>query len=774
MKIYRDINMETKIKKEEKRMRKEEQGITLIALIITLIILVILAAVSIRAVYNMGIVGRAVNGAQDYAREAKREEEIMDKTTKLMKKTINKINGGKTYIEYVLNGGTNSEGQITEFNIGETVRLLNATKEGAYFDGWYESRDFSTKRINSTGDIEDDITLYAKWIEETQVNYFSWSTTSTDATIIGFSETGLRAYNDGNITTLAIPQYYNNLTVTQVSGNAFSDKDKITKLVIPDCITKIEATCFKNCSNLKEITIPISLKVKNAINTESAFVGCTNVEEIYFSKGTGIGVDYTDDYYSQNIYKATPWYLSSEAGKEITVTFENGIEKIGSYMFYNCTRLNVSNWDAIKSISTFGAHAFDNCINLNVLIKKDSFRSNLSIGTAAFRNCSGISGELELKDGTIGEASFEGCTGLTKVSINIDNFTIPTNAFSGCSGIVTLIVGDNIKKLDVACFKNCSSIKNLTIPISLKVKNAINTESAFVGCTNVEEIYFSKGTGIGVDYTDDYYSQNIYKATPWYLSSAADKKIVVTIDEGIEKIGNFAFYNCSGIYKINFKSNEFTSLNKLKSNLIYNGISSGINALVGTGLTSDTEPIVCVTKDRGWLCDSNGIIETGITLSGNYKIETKIKMNSFPSSYNNIWGTGNSSFESWIPNSGKQLCFRSNSEKFTSSNTMSTGEIYTIIEEVKDGTLTADVKTENGESENWITGTVSSGSSSSTLKLFATTSNSCATNMTMYYFKIYKEEALVLDLIPVIYGDKVDGAIMNQSGFYDKISKTFK
>ena len=38
---------------------KTEKAITLIALIITIIILVILAAVSIRAVYNMGIVNYA-------------------------------------------------------------------------------------------------------------------------------------------------------------------------------------------------------------------------------------------------------------------------------------------------------------------------------------------------------------------------------------------------------------------------------------------------------------------------------------------------------------------------------------------------------------------------------------------------------------------------------------------------------------------------------------------------------------------------------------------
>ena len=59
---------------------KSNKAITLIALIITIIILVILAAVSIRAVYNMGIVNYAVNGTGDYAKAAKTENELMSNT----------------------------------------------------------------------------------------------------------------------------------------------------------------------------------------------------------------------------------------------------------------------------------------------------------------------------------------------------------------------------------------------------------------------------------------------------------------------------------------------------------------------------------------------------------------------------------------------------------------------------------------------------------------------------------------------------------------------
>jgi len=81
---------------------KIDKGITLIALIITIIILVILAAVSIRAVYEMGIVGYAINGTQQYAERAKEENAMLDETGRRIEDAVSKVkeiqggNGGTT------------------------------------------------------------------------------------------------------------------------------------------------------------------------------------------------------------------------------------------------------------------------------------------------------------------------------------------------------------------------------------------------------------------------------------------------------------------------------------------------------------------------------------------------------------------------------------------------------------------------------------------------------------------------------------------------------
>lgn len=73
-------------------MLRGENGITLVALIITIIILVILAAVSIAAVYNMGIVNYAVNGTQNYAQAAVAENKMLDDTVTSIDSTLTAIN----------------------------------------------------------------------------------------------------------------------------------------------------------------------------------------------------------------------------------------------------------------------------------------------------------------------------------------------------------------------------------------------------------------------------------------------------------------------------------------------------------------------------------------------------------------------------------------------------------------------------------------------------------------------------------------------------------
>ena len=68
-------------------------------------------------------------------------------------------------ITYNLNGGTNHAENPAEYNVGsEKITLLDPTKTGYRFDGWYDNDAFAGEpvteiAVGSTGDV----TLYAKW-----------------------------------------------------------------------------------------------------------------------------------------------------------------------------------------------------------------------------------------------------------------------------------------------------------------------------------------------------------------------------------------------------------------------------------------------------------------------------------------------------------------------------------------------------------------------------------------------------------------------------------
>ena len=106
------------------------------------------------------------------------------------------------HINYVLNGGTNSDDAPTQFNQGYGVELTIPTKEGYTFVGW--SKDSAGKNIiTEISPLEkSDVTLYANWIEEEDKYVITYN----------YSEGKLPTYNPTSIEEVAeyvFTSYYN-------------------------------------------------------------------------------------------------------------------------------------------------------------------------------------------------------------------------------------------------------------------------------------------------------------------------------------------------------------------------------------------------------------------------------------------------------------------------------------------------------------------------------------------------------------------------------------
>ena len=111
----------------------------------------------------------------------------------------------------------------------------------------------------------------------------------------------------------------------------------LTKVEIPDSVTKIEDNAFKNDTYLSEVKLP---KCLNSLGY-NAFNGCSSLKRITIPKSlervSGSG--------------------SPFAGSGLTdVTFEAGIPAIPAYLFYNCT--GVQEIVLPKGVQSIGYYAF--------------------------------------------------------------------------------------------------------------------------------------------------------------------------------------------------------------------------------------------------------------------------------------------------------------------------------------------------------------------------------------------------------------------------------
>ncbi len=88
---------------------------------------------------------------------------------------------------------------------------------------------------------------------------------------------------------------------------------------------------------------------------------------------------------------------------------------------------------------------------------------------------------------TIGSAAFDGCRGLTSITLPNSVTSIGNSAFSGCSGLTSLTIPSSVTSIGDNAFYGCSGLTSITIPNSV---TSIGS-SAFSGCKNIENLYCS-------------------------------------------------------------------------------------------------------------------------------------------------------------------------------------------------------------------------------------------------------------------------------------------
>ena len=185
-------------------------------------------------------------------------------------------------------------------------------------------------------------------------------------------------------------------------------------------------------------------------------------------------------------------------------------------------------FDYYTSNDVIGPYAFEGCSGLTSLTLPAGITS---IGNHAFESLSGLT-SLTLPAGIteIGDYAFFFCSGLTSLTLPAGITSIGSSAFYGCSGLTSLTLPAGITSIGGATFCGCSGLTSLTLPAGI---TSIGSD-AFYGCDGLTSLTLPAGiTSIG--------SGAFFSCRG--LTS-------LTLPAGITSIGSSAFYGCSGLTSI--------------------------------------------------------------------------------------------------------------------------------------------------------------------------------------------------------------------------------
>ncbi len=230
-----------------------------------------------------------------------------------------------------------------------------------------------------------------------------------------------------------------------------------------------------------------------------------------------------------------------------------GLTEIGVSDFEGCTSLEIV--ELPTSVTKILTKAFYGCSSLQGISGGYQFLIPVqvtSIGEEAFANCKPASRIQIFGPAVIGARAFAGSlinSSESQVYITSALNSIATDAFDE-TGALFYINSSNDTPIGVWLFKDCIFLKNLSV-------NAPVEANAFMGCTNLESVFFSDdATSIGA--TAFQGCSKLQKVElPWTLQAVSSGAFgectalkEVTINENVTSVERYAFSGCTSLETI--------------------------------------------------------------------------------------------------------------------------------------------------------------------------------------------------------------------------------
>ena len=405
-------------------------------------------------------------------------------------------------------------------------------------------------------------------------------------------------YDDGNCFGVGIPwtpwfDYRESITaiviesgVTTIKYYVFDECSPIVSIAIPKSVTSIENNIFDRCNNL------------TSINVESENPNYSSDKDVLFNKDKTILIycpkGKAGDYVIPSGVTSIEKSAFSGCSSLTSITISSGVTTIGKWAFFDCNSLTSINVESEnENYSSDKGVLFNK--NKTILIYCPKGKAGdyvipngvTDIESDAFRQCSSLT-SITISSGVtaiIEVPVFSGCSNLISINVESENanyssdngvlfsknktilihcpsgktgdYVIPNGvtsigerAFSGCDNLASITLHSGVISIERFVFFGCS---NLT---------SINVESGNANYSSDNGVLFNKDKTILIrcpkGKTGDYVIPSGVITIEDLAFFDCRKLTLVTIPNGVTKIGGSTFSGCSSLISIAIPSTVTT------------------------------------------------------------------------------------------------------------------------------------------------------------------------------------------------------------------------
>lgn len=488
----------------------------------------------------------------------------------------------KMTITYVLNGGINSSANLS--TITESMlpySLMPASKQGYAFVGWFIDEGLSEQAtaISEFGDI----TIYAAWEWMDPNLVFTLNPDGTAYSVKAKSTT-----ISGQI---SIPATFKGKPVNEIEANAFENCSKITDIFFTSSIQTIGSSAFYNTEIITYTNASSGAdvcEVKGLPVTSGSWKYAEKLDNSliiikYLGNSSTVSIpNLINEKIVKNIYRK----CFVDKDKIISITIPNSITSIGYDAFAGCnglTKVNIADLASWFNIEFSNESANPLC-HAHHLYLNNTELTEITIPSSITQ---------------INEYALSGASAITSITIPSSVTSIGYYAFSNCSAMQRIFIPRNVNKIESYSFNMWMKSAVIYCEVDSKPDGWDDYWNKY-GQFTVTAVWGASGTPLiefGWEYIENssgtitilaYRGSEKELATPKTLADKTVSRIngycfsdnksitLVIISDGVEYIGERAFYQCTSLKKVYISKSVQTIYVPSQSEPVFDGCNSDV------------------------------------------------------------------------------------------------------------------------------------------------------------------------------------------------------